>query len=139
MVRPANIHDYDDALELARLAHESSPYRDTKMNEAHIKRLFCLLTSMPNMYCYVAEHKGMVVGILGGHIALNSWGIKVAADLITYAERDTDKLILGFVKWAKEKDAEYVHITQLSSNPRYGSMLEKLHFKRAGQCFAMEI
>lgn len=139
MIRGATSRDFDELLPLFRAAHKGSIFKDSKMDELHMKRMFSLLTAMPGMFCEVVENDGKIVGVLGGGIDRNAWGVKMAMDIIFISSRDTHKLLRRFITWAKANGADYVHITSLVDNSRYDKLLTNTGLKHAGHSFAIEV
>lgn len=139
MIRKASISDFDSALPLSREAHKNTIFSKTEMDVMHMKRMFTLLTTMPGMFCEVVEHDGKIVGVLGGGIDKNAWGVKMAMDMIFISGRDTHRLLRRFRDWAKDQGADYVHITSLVENDRYDELLTNTGLKKAGHSFAVEV
>ena len=139
MIRKAQIDDFEAVKPLMIKAHAQSHFKETKMDVSHMKRVWAVLTVMPNMFCEIVEHNNKIVGVLGGGIDKNAWGVKIAMDIVFFAERGTPVLLRRFKAWSKKRGAEIVHITSLADNERYDRLLNRLDFKRAGQVFAMEV
>jgi len=139
VIRKAKLEDIDELMPLFRVAHQNTMFKNTSFNEWQIRRMLSFGVCMPNFFCEVVEHKGKIVGVMGGGVDKNVWGCKIASDVIFYSTRSTDKLLKRFHIWAEEQDAEMVNITSLVVNERYDNLLMKLGYKKAGQVFAREV
>ena len=90
---------------------------------------------MPNFFVEVVEEDGKIVGCLAGMIAETVWGTKIATDLFVSSSKDTHKLIKRFIKWAKERKADGVTLNNISGNPRFDRLIERLGLSPVGTKF----
>jgi len=139
MIRKSKISDFEQLEPLFIETHKQTSFKNSPIDIPHMKRVFAVVTAMPNLFCEVVEHEGKVVGVLGGGVDKNAWGTIIAMDLFFISGKESHALLRRFKQWAKDNNAWAVHITSLVENDRYDSFLMKMGFKKAGQCFAMEI
>ena len=131
-LRDATFDDMEALMPLAREAHLKSWMRDMPMNEAIVQRNFVVAMQFDDGYAKVVMKDGEVVGGLVGLIADNHFGIRHAQDLFCFSRGGTEMLIGNFLGWAKERGAEFVHMTDISMNLRYQKLCQTLGLERAG-------
>lgn len=137
MVRDARSSDYKDLRPLFDEVHKLSPYAHAELDEPYMRRMFSMAAAMPNFFFQVSvDGKDRARGLLAGHISPNVWGVNVATDILSFSKRDTGTLIKNFRKWAKEKGAEFVTISEVTGNPRYKKLICNLGFDQVGTIFS---
>ena len=136
MIRDATLDDFDKLLPMAAEAHGGSPFSHTEMDIPHMKRIFAHCIAFDDGFAKVVEVDGEVVGGMAGVVGGNQWGARAASDLFVLSKGGTDILLKEFIKWGKERKADYIHITDLSGNERYQRLIETVGPKRCGANFA---
>ncbi len=126
VVRDATTDDFDELIPYAREAHKRSPFGETVMDESHMKRVFACSISFEGGFAKVVEHDGKIVGGMVAAIGINHWGVRAATDYFMFSERDTHKLLRSFIRWAKERGAQFVQVTDLSGNERYHRLIRRI-------------
>ena len=135
VIRDATLDDFDKLLPMAREAHSASPFSHTEMDIPHMKRIFAHCVAFADGFAKVAEVDGEVVGGMAGVVGGNQWGARAASDLFMLSKGGTGALLKAFIKWGKERKADYVHITDLSGNERYHRLIKKVGLNRSGSNF----
>ena len=139
MIRDATFDDMSELMPLAALAHQGSPFSEIAMNASTMQRSYVVAMNYDDGYAKVIEKEGRIVGGLIGLIADNHYGIRCAQDLLNYSLCDTDILVKDFIRWAGDRNAKFVQITDLSENDRYGKLLMRLGLNSAGFNYAKVI
>lgn len=130
------MRDFETLLPVFRELHTITPFKDTPMDEGHMRRTFALVTSMPVFFAEVSVNEDdKPVGFLAGGVDKNQWGIKIASDILVLPGRETDKLINNFRTWALKNGAEEVVMTEVTNNPRYKKLLKRCGFYRIGTVY----
>jgi hypothetical protein len=135
IIREATFDDLQYLMPLAKLAHEKSVFGVMEMNESVMQRNFVVSIQFDDGYAKVVEVNGEVVGGLVGIVAENHFGIRCAQDMFNYSLCGTDRLIKDFINWARDHDAKFVHIADLSGNNRYHKLCQRLNLQPAGTNF----
>ena len=130
------LDDFGKLLPMARKAHAASPFSHTEMDIPHMKRMWAHCIAFDDGFAKVIERSGKVVGGMAGAVGMNQWGALAASDIFMLSKGGTDTLIKEFIKWGKGRNADYVHITDLSGNERYQRLIETVGPKRCGVNFA---
>jgi hypothetical protein len=136
MIRPAKFEDFNQVYPLFEKVFAQSPFAGRlELQRLHIQRMFAGGCVMPAFFCEVVEHDDEIVGFMAGIVQENIWGVKMATDLFVYSEKDTHKLLRKFRTWAKEQGAEAISITNISGEPRYSELVERLGATPIGETF----
>ena len=135
VIRDAVFEDFELLLPLAREAHMQSIFAGFEMNEAIVQRNFVTTMAFDDGFAKVAVRNGVVVGGLLGAISENQFGVRCASDLFNYSLGGTDRLVKEFKAWAKSRDAKFMHLTDMSGNPRFQRLICNLGFQPSGLNF----
>jgi len=139
LIIDANLTDFDELLPLAKFIHSQSIFADTDFNESEVRRTFATAITFEDGFAKVVKHNGKIVGALIGFVAKNQWGIRIATDLLTFSQRQTDALIRSFSEWAKTRGAVAVNITDLTMRGRYQKLILSVGFEPAGNNFIKRV
>ena len=140
MIREAVISDLDQALTLFQEGYEETPFSEMEFDRTHVVRWFANVTTFKDkFFCRIVEEENEIVGILIGVIDKNFWGIPTAQTLVSYARKDTHKLIRQFIEWSKEKGAKQVTVQTVPGKERYEQLIDKMGFFRSGTLYTKEI
>ena len=134
-IRDAKMTDMDEIMPLLRLVFDNSMFKDCSFSEAMTRRAFFTTVGFSQGYAKVCVVDNKIVGVLGGLISDNQWGVKCAHDIFMYSDQGTHNLLKDFYKWAKLQGAEFVQITDFSGSERYQALLALLGFKKSGTVF----
>lgn len=139
MIRDAIEADYQELLHMARDAHLSSFLGSAEPDETKILRTWKVALISPLFYARVVERAGRPRSAIIGMIHQNPMGVKVAFDLMTVGSGGVDGLMKDFMRWSKEMEADFVHITNLSGSPRYERLLERVGLEKIGNIFGRRL
>lgn len=136
MIRSATLSDFQAVLPLLRRVFEQSPYGGSVgFDELHIRRMFVVAVTTPNFFVEVVEVDGSLRGLMCGVVTENFWGGKTAMDIVTFADTGTPQLLRRFRRWAKSMGANTIQITNVSGNPRYDRLIQRVGFVPTGNLF----
>ena len=135
LLRDATFKDLEALLPMAREAHLQSIFAGLEMNESIVQRNLVIAIEFQQGFAQVIEKDGEVLGGLVGIVTSNHLGVRCAQDLFNYSSGGTDLLLKSFMKWAHEKGAAFVSITDLSGKPRYQRLLTELGLHPSGVNF----
>ena len=138
-IRDAVIADIPEIMPILRMAHRLSEFSKTDFDEVHVHRILTVGVTMPNFFCQVVEDAGKIIGVLGGFVDVNIWGVKVGTELIAHSKRDTHILERNFEKWAKTKGAQCLVINEITGNKRYNKFVERMGYRQTGANFTKDI
>jgi hypothetical protein len=100
-----------------------------------MQRNFVCCCTLESGFAQVVERRGQLVGGLCGVMTENHYGIPCAVDLLSMSKGGTELLLRAFVKWAKDREAAFVQITDMGGLDRYQRLLRDLGWQHAGQNF----
>lgn len=103
MIRKGRIDDFPQFWTLGKRLLERTPYAELEMDRASIARTFGQCCNSALACCFVADHGGILTGVILG-VAQDLWWSRSrsASDLIFYAETPGDgaRLLAAFERWA---------------------------------------
>ena len=116
MIRPFTLDDLPTMVELGKIMHEESVYRDLDFNEDKIKDLALTYLANPERcWSAVAEVNGRIIGMYAGYITEYYFGKDlIAQDLLLFVDPTKRgglaavKLITAFEDWAFAKGVKEV-------------------------------
>jgi len=132
ILRNAEADDFAALLPYAQIAHSQSLISSLPMDENALRRSFITSIAFDDGFAKVVERDGRVVGGMVGVIADNHFGIRCAMDLFTYTEAGTQVLLKSFKRWAQDRGALMLQITDLSGGSRYQKLIQHIGPVQAG-------
>lgn len=109
MIRDFRVEDISSVVSLLDALRSMTPYRCIKPDWPTITNTLCAAASRPGGKVLVAEHDGVITGVLVA-VAQTLWwqdekrGARVVSDLIFYSKRmgDGRRLLSKMIEWAFE-------------------------------------
>lgn len=137
LIRRAELSDTPELADMAKRAHEKSPFKSAALNEIEMKRQIMMHITMPNRCCYVAVEDEKIIGAITGMLGTNIWGMLTAMDTGVFADKKGagPGLVRRYHGWAKQYGASIIAMSNTHSDNRYDGFLSKLGMQETGKQF----
>ena len=137
MIRQATAEDIQPLVPLLHELHQNSPYKNLKADEIAAKKMLAYALGSKQMFFWVSERAGRVVGfLLGGvdHIGFPVKG-RQASDIMFYVQEGNDGVALAktFLDWGwAQPNVKLVGLSVSSGVTRSEEFLDRLGLQRVG-------
>lgn len=149
-IRPATPEDTAPILELGRVLHAESVFRDYPLDAARVEAAIAQVLSHPGQACLLLaiNHLGAIVGMLAVRMGnLFYFDKLVAQEQMFYVHPEwrgssaAVKLLIACRQWAINRGASEVMVSvnsgvSLEALPR---LMERLHFRQVGVSFSLRL
>ena len=137
MIRPAKAEDIQALIPVLHELHKKTPYAHLKADEIAAKKTMAFALGSKQMFFWVSERAGRVVGLLLGgvdHIALPVKG-KQASDILFYVQEGNEGVLLAkkFIEWGwAQPGVKMVGLSVSSGDTRSDDFIDRLGLQRVG-------
>ena len=137
MIRSAKAEDIQALLPVLRDLHKNSPYAYLEEDEVAAKKMMAFALGSKQMFFWVSERGGKVVGFLLGGVDRIAFPVKgkQASDMMFYVQEGNEGVLLAkkFIEWGwAQPGVKMVGLSVSSGDTRSDDFIDRLGLQRVG-------
>lgn len=148
MIRKMNKNDIPTILEMGKLMHDTTSYKDTDWCPLKVAELCINLINQPHLQAWIAESNDKPVGMFFGIIHEHYFGSTLKSnDLLLYVHPNhrggshAYRLINAYVDWAKANGVQHnqigIGITTEVGEENIDKFYTRMGFERTGRIYKL--